>query len=328
MPALVLGPRTTLHELLVAYPALREQLAARAGLERLRQSSAVDRWARVVTLAEAAELTDVPWRRLAADVQALVAAAGTTPPEVAGAERTSGERSQRLEELHAIFADLERGVPLVTLAARLEAVFDGLGPGEAEQLEEAARVAGQTATHEPAAEAEPLTAPAPAGHPLATMRDEGAQVRRLCDGLREELDLLGGSPSRRRWRQARPMVVRLVERMTAVEARFRRQQQAWFPALAVHGQEGPAQLLAAAQAESLELVRRLRLAVARDDGRFVVEAGRRLLELLDDVLLTEEQVLEPLAERHLSEADWVVVRELEDGVGWTLIPAPPRWPPG
>jgi hypothetical protein len=59
---------------------------------------------------------------------------------------------------------------------------------------------------------------------------------------------------------------------------------------------------------------------------FVVETGTRLLDLPDDLLSIDEQVLVPLAERHLAAGDWAAVREMEDGLGWSLIPAPLPWP--
>ena len=111
-----------------------------------------------------------------------------------------------------------------------------------------------------------------------------------------------------------------------MESRVRREQQAWFPALAVLGADGPAALMRDRQAETLEALRRLRLAVARDDAGSAVENGVRLLDLLDDARGDEEQVLAPIAERALSPGDWAAVRELEDGVGWSLIAPPPPWP--
>jgi hypothetical protein len=80
------------------------------------------------------------------------------------------------------------------------------------------------------------------------------------------------------------------------------------------------------QSEALEALRRLRLAVAGDDAGSTVENGIRLLDLLGGLAATEEQVLAPIAERAFSPGDWAAVRELEDGVGWSLIAAPPPWP--
>ena len=166
----------------------------------------------------------------------------------------------------------------------------------------------------------------PEGHPLHSLRREGLQVEALSADLRVALERLGGSPSRRRWRAARPLVARLVDRLSGVEARFRREQQAWFPALEVLDVHGPEALLGDRQAEALESLRRLRLAVARDDAAFVVENGGRLLDLIGELLATEEEVLVPIAERRLAPGDWAAVREIEDGVGWQLIAPPPPWP--
>jgi DUF438 domain-containing protein len=121
-------------------------------------------------------------------------------------------------------------------------------------------------------------------------------------------------------------VSRLADRLSAVELRFRREQQAWFPALEVLGVEGPQALLAARQGEALETLRRLRLAVDRDDAPSVVESGMRLVDALEDLLAQDEGLLEPLALRRFSPEDWAAVRELEDGVGWGLIARPAPWP--
>ena len=122
------------------------------------------------------------------------------------------------------------------------------------------------------------------------------------------------------------MVRRLVDRVAQAECMFRRHQQAWFPALAVHGVEGLGTLLSGREAEALEVHRRVRLAVEGDDTAVVAEAGASLVKLITDLLGAMERIVVPLAERHLSEGDWVVVRELEDDVGFALIPEPPPWP--
>jgi hypothetical protein len=176
-----------------------------------------------------------------------------------------------------------------------------------------------------ATDADP-TAGCPPGHPLETLVREGRQVRRLVDELRGVLSRLGGAPSRRRWRAARPQVVRLVPTLSGIDLRFRRHQQAWCPALAVLGVEGPAVLLGEREAQALETIRRLRLAVDGDDGATVVEAGLQLVAQLDDILRIEDEVLAPLARRRFASGDWAAVRELEEGVGWSLIPPPPLWP--
>jgi DUF438 domain-containing protein len=165
----------------------------------------------------------------------------------------------------------------------------------------------------------------PSGHPLELLRREAELLRQLRLGLEAALARLGGSPTRRRWQQEEPLVERLVERLSGIELRFRREQQAWFPALGVHGVEGPQALLAARQQEALETLRRLRLAVERGDAAPAAEAAARFIAEVNDLLAQDERLLEPLAQRYFSAGDWAAVRELEDGVGWALL-RPPPWP--
>ena len=323
--ALVLGPRTTVWSVLETYPFLEAFLAGyHEQFGRLGTPAGRGRWARVASLEEVALAMDVTWRRLARDIAAEVTRAGGATPGVMGHAAVADGHDHRVDDLRDISARLEEGGSLLGLAKELERVMDGAAPVEWVSFERtAAEVAAserlvvrremESAAGLPADSV--LVAP-PEGHPLHSLRREGAQVETLCADLGVALDRLGGSPSGRRWRAARPLVARLVERLSGVEARFRREQQAWFPALEVLDVRGPAALLGDRQAEALESLRRLRLAVARDDAAFVVDTGARLLDLLG----------EQLAEQRLAVGDWVAVREIEDGVGWELIATPPPWP--
>jgi len=330
-----LGPRTTVFAVLEAYPFLEEFLYAyHAAFGRISHPGGRTGWARLTTLGDVAIEMDVTWRRLVRDVSAEVARVTGKEPPVSGARRAVASDDRRLTELREIAARLEDGGSLVELAAQMRDVTAGVDAKEAVALDRALAAAAaeaRTAADRSVRTAVGLAADTimsgpPEGHPLDSLRREGMQVRVLCAGLRAELERLGGSPSRRRWRAGRSLVARLVERLSGVESRIRREQQAWFPALAVLGAEGPAALMRDRQAEAFEALRRLRLTLARDDAGSAVENGLRLLDLLGDLAATEEQVLAPIAERSLSFGDWAAVRELEDGVGWSLIAAPPPWP--
>ena len=330
-----LGPRTTVFAVLQAYPFLDAFLLAyHPAFSRVSSPGGRTGWARMTTLGDVALEMDVSWRHLGRDVCAEVARVSGTEPSVSDARRALASDDRRLTELREIAARLEDGGSLVELAARLRDVTAGVDAKQAAALDRAlaaaageARAAAdrnvQTAVGLPADTV--ISAP-PEGHPLDSLRREAVQVRVLCEGLRAELESLGGAPSRSRWRAGRPLLARLVEGLSGVESRVRREQQAWFPALAVLGADGPAALMRDRQAETLEALRRLRLAVSRDDAGSAVENGVRLLDLLDALAATEEQVLAPIAARALTHGDWAAVRELEDGVGWALIAAPPPWP--
>ncbi len=331
---LVLGPRTTVWALLEAHPFLEAFLIGyHEQFRRLGTPEGRRRWARVASLEEVALAMNVTWRQLARDISAEVTRAGAGTPAVMGHAAVVGGDS-RVDDLRDIAARLEHGGSLLDLAREFERVMDGTVPAEREVFERtiadaaaAERLVVRREMEAAAGLPSDAVVFAPSeGHPLHSLRREGAQVEMLCADLRVALERLGGAPSRRRWRASRPLVARLVDRLSGVEVRFRREQQAWFPALAVLDVHGPAELLRDRQSEALESLRRLRLAVARDDAAFVVENGTRLLDLLGGLMTTEEQVLVPLAEQRLAAGDWAAVRELEDGVGWELIPPPPGWP--
>jgi hypothetical protein len=331
---ILIGPRTTVWTLLQAYPFLEAFLLARVrGFEALSEDHARTRWARVMTLGDVGVRLNVPWQQLVHEIAAEVERGVGRPARVADAPRRIVDDQRRLPELRDIVEGLEAGGSLLEMAERWRAVTSDLEEGESAALDTAlsesavgGRTAGVRAVQAAAgAGAGPLTPPPP-GHPLETLRREAGQVRQLSAGLKRELERLGGSATRRRWRLEKPLVARLVERLSEVELRFRREQQAWFPALEVHAVNGPQALLVSRQSEALETLRRLRLAVERDDAASVAEAGSRLVDTLEDLLAQDERLLEPLALRHFSTGDWAAVRELEDGVGWGLIPLPPAWP--
>jgi DUF438 domain-containing protein len=332
---ILIGPRTTVYALLQAYPFLERFLLARVdGFDRLTDERAATRWARVMTLNDIALKLDLPWRQMVRAIAVEVERETGRPPRAADAPRRIADDERRLGELRAIVAGLEEGRPLSEMADRWREATADLEQAETAALEAALsgeasadRDAGLLAATAAAREADESPAPEP-GHPLESLRREAELVRQLCAGLQEELGRLGGSPTRRRWQRERPLVARLADRLSSVELRYRREQQAWLPALRVYGVDGPQELLVARQGETLETLRRLRLAVEHDDAARAVEAGARLIAEIDDLLALDHRLLEPLARRHFSAGDWAAVRELEDGVGWALIAPPPPWPRG
>jgi hypothetical protein len=331
---ILIGPRTTVYSLLLAYPFLEPYLLARVrGFERLRDERARTRWARVMTLADVGVRLNLPWRQLVREIATEVEQGTGRQARVADAPQRVVDDERRVGELREIVEGLEAGASLLEMAARWREATGDLERAEVAALDSAlseAAVAGRSGGDRVARAADDpgdlaFAAPPP-GHPLEALRREARHILLLTSGLRAEMDRLGGSPPRRRWQLAKPLVSRLADRLSAVELRFRREQQAWFPALEVLGIEGPQALLESRQGDALETLRRLRLAVDRDDATSVVEAGTRLVDTLEDLLAQDEGLLEPLALRHFSSADWAAVRELEDGVGWGLIAPPRPWP--
>ena len=328
----VLGPRTTVHAVVTAWPDLAAFLRGldpafgRLGAARGRVS-----WARTATLGDVALEMNVSWRRLVRDIAAEVRRETGRAPLTVDDPRELGAGDARLEELRDIAAELERGGSLLELAARLDAVTAGTDAREAESLASALAEAvsgggsaGAVLSPAPAARWDVLDG-LPEGHPVESLAREGAQLGVLDAALGAELERLGGSPTRSRWRAARPLVTRLVGGFDGLELRVRREREAWLPVLERRGEADAARLVRDRQDDVLEALRLVRLALAADDALSVLEHGSALHARLQELASCEDQVLVPVAQRTLTLHEWVEVRALEDAVGWSLI-RPPRWP--
>lgn len=327
---LLVGPGTTVKALLDACPLLWEVLP---GLDPafavLRDRGRGERWARAVRVADVARDMDRDWRALVASLADEVARRRGGPAPF-GVTRSGDGRTPEgalVAALERLCEEVEAGCALDEAARRYEAlVTEAAARATTEPDLWRALDAGREGPRPAALEERDATAWRPAGHPLAALAAEGVEVRRLCAALRAAVGRLGASPSRSRWRRERGAFAGLAEALRGVEARCRRLRQAWLPALAIHGAEQAARLLAERQDAALEALRRLRLAAAGDDPEYAARRAAEAAALLEDVTRLEEEVLAPLAARRLAEQDWVAVRELEDATGWFLIPRPPRWP--
>ncbi len=243
-------------------------------------------------------------------------------------------RDPRLGELRDIVAELERGGSLLDLAARLDALTAGAAAGEAEVLVAALRedVGRRRPVRASAGRAVPR-APATCSTacPRATRRSRSAgralQVDVLAAALAAELERLGGSPSRGRWAAARPLVTRLVDGLQGLELRVRREREAWLPALERRGAGDAARLVRDRQDDVLERLRLMRLALARRRRRLGAGARpRAAAAACASSRCARSRCWCRSPQRVLTPREWAEVRRQEDGVGWSLIPAPPSWP--
>jgi DUF438 domain-containing protein len=278
---------------------------------------------------------DVTWRRLVRDLAAEVRRQTGEVALTSDDPREVDPRDPRVGQVRDIAAQLERGASLVELAARLNELTAGVDAREAESLEAALRGdAGEAGSRADDLLRSSLHATPgqdrldglPPGHPVECLRREGAQLAVLAAALRSQLDQLAGRPSARGWRAVRPAVAPLVKRLGLIELRVRREREAWLGIVGRRAGEDAGHLLRDRQDAVVDALELLRRGLARDDAVAVLEHGKLLLERMDELALSEEEVLVPLAEQTLTQRDWMELRGLEDAVGWALIPAPPPWP--
>ena len=333
---ILIGPRTTVFALLQAYPFLEPFLLARVrGFEALAEERARTRWARVMTLDDVGVRLNVPWLQLVREIAAEVERGTGRPARVAHAPRRIVDDERRLGELRDIVAGSRGG----RLAAR-----DGGALARRHGRPRARRRRPRWTRRSrrrpwPAGRPgyAPCCAAAESGDGTLARRRRGTRSRRCgarparsascATGLKGELERLGGSPTRRRWRLEKPLVSRLVGAALRGGAPLPARAAGLVPRAG-----GTRRRTARRRCSSPGRPRRWRRSAACASPSSATtrppsaETGARLVDALEDLLAQDERLLEPLALRHFSAGDWAAVRELEDGVGWGLIPAPPAWP--
>jgi hypothetical protein len=310
----MLARTTTVYELLTTYPFLTAFLADRdAALARLREPSSAGRWARVVTLGEVAVEMDVPWLELVRQIQAEVRRVTGVAPPIAGAGPP--DETGLGDDVRGLMRDLERGVPIDVLAARLDELTRGMGTDAvAALLEETAPASGAVL----AAELPGAHAALRPGHPIAALRRECGRLSGLADLVEEVVDGLGDPPEAARLNDARAPLLALLDRLHELDRQARRLRLAWFTTLESRVGPSVAALVSQRIAEALEAVARMRLAVCGDEPVAVAGQARTGVALVRRALAAEEELLVPAAFGALDDDDWEAVAEQERVIGWAL----------
>ena len=321
----MLSRTTTLYAVLEEYPFLEDFLVAfDNAFDRLAQPAQGTTWARVVTLAELATAMDLPWLEFLREIQREVRRVTGVAPPIVGEVPELPSDPRLGDDMRAILGELESGAPLDDLAERFDALTHGLNAEEAAALarqlgvidevsgQAIARSAGQSDDW-PAARLSLHP-----GHPVRALLGEGARLRGLATHVEEVVDGLGNPVRAERWRQARPALQSLLERLGELDRQARRLRLAWYPTLSNRGGLSVTALVDAELTEALDAVERSRAAAADDVPVFVVGATRRAIEMMRRALVAEEELLAPAAMRGLDDDDWEVVAEQERVVGWAL----------
>jgi uncharacterized protein len=329
-----LTARTTVHALLEEYPFAASFLrryghdaAAYAAPEARRKVG------RMVDMQQLAVAAGVPVSRLLADLQQHVAEATGEAPRVVSAPARESD-PQRRERFSAIMRELYDGAGLDEVKDRFGVLMeevhgeefaalqrdllaqDATGASIERLFREHTRVFGDRNGAEVVA---------PEGHPLHTLQAEVRALGKIAARLRVALEGLGRASSPT-WRQLRPRVERLIERLVESERHLCRMERLVLPRLRAGGSSAPARLVETAYADLRTLLPKTRDAVAQGSREATLELGTSLLAVIDEIVYKEARILLPLADERLADADWREIRAAEPAYGWAFVTAPPPWP--
>jgi hypothetical protein len=322
----VLARTTTLYALLEEYPFLEDFLVAfHHAFDRLAQPAPGRSWARVVTLAELATAMNLPLLEFLREVQREVQRVTGVAPTIVGEALESPPDPRLRDDLSTILRELESGAPLDDLAERFDALTHGLNAEETAALArklgliDAASGQGLASAAGQSADWSVARLALYPGHPVRALLGEGARLRGLATHVDEVVDGLGSPMGAERWREARPALQSLLERLGGLERQARRLRLAWYPTLSNRGGLSVTALVDAELTEALDAVERSRAAAAHDDAAFAAAVTRHATEMMRRALVAEEELLAPAALRCLDDDDWEVVAEQERVVGWALV---------
>jgi hypothetical protein len=321
----MLARTTTLYALLEEYPYLEDFFTGfHEAFGRLAERVSGRAWARVVTVAELATAMNLPWLDFLRQVQAEVRRVSGVAPAIAGDPLGPTPDARVKDDLRALLRELECGASLEDLVKRVDALTRGLDAegvaALARDLEGADRASGQGMA---AAAGQSADWPAARlslypGHPARALLDEGALLRGLATHIEEVLDGLGNPVGIERWREARPVLGTLLERLGELERQARRLRLAWYTTISSRGGHSVTALVEEELSEALDAVRRSRAAASKEDAALAVGVTRQAMELVRRVLVSQEVLLVPAAMRSLDDDDWEAVAEQERVVGWAL----------
>lgn len=324
-----LNSRTTIHELITAFPFLTEDLpAAYPKFAPLRNPALRSVMARVATVERAAGIAGVPVEQLLRDIAGLIRKGAGVEVPMDVQEPPAG-RQEKIDALKDIIRRLHDGAPLEEARRAFEAAVGQAAPEEIAEMEQALLREGM-----PVQEIQRLCdvhvgvfrgsldgqalPEAPPGHPVATYMAENRAIEQAAN----------------RWaglcRQPEPPEAELagaLDELARVEVHYTRKENQLFPALERHGFTGPSTVMWAVHDNIRGQIKAMRRAVAQGDRSSVAAGGLELARQITEMIYKEEKILFPTALSMLEEAEWARIRTGDDAIGYVFVTPGSAWKP-
>ncbi|MHB8844751.1 MAG: DUF438 domain-containing protein [Nitrospirota bacterium] len=338
-----LNANTKIDDLLREYPFLMEFLVSRSPKFKLLESAVMRKTVgKVATLSQAASIGGIGLDVLLKDIAEEItkrtgAVVSIGSAEAAGAPVMDADARQEL--LKDIIRDLHKGVEMSVLKHRFHELIKDIDPSEIAKMEQRLMAEGM-----PESEVKRLCdvhvevfkeslsaqdAPVvPPGHPLHTSMLENRALESILHELDHVLAKLGDAPDKAAFGAAQAGLVKIVERLAAIDLHYLRKENQLFPVLEVHGITGPSQVMWALHDDIRVAVKSAKAGVRDSLVPDVVNTLRYLAKALRDMVYKEEHILFPMAKDLLTDAEWRKVRQGEEEIGYAWITPEAGWTAG
>ena len=158
------------------------------------------------------------------------------------------------------------------------------------------------------------------GHPIHTFKYENF-------ALTEALKLLEGAVADLPGEGALSRARAHLEQVGQVEKIYLRKENLLFPVLERHGVTGPSKVMWGSHDKIRVQLKGLRQALLRGQGQGARELLPPLADEIRQMIYKEEHILYPTALKMLSDAEWALIRDGSDEIGYCLVRPGDQWEP-
>jgi DUF438 domain-containing protein len=337
-----IGSSTKLDDLLKKYPFLLDFLAGLSPrFARLRNPVLRKTVGRVANLHQVAGFGDIPFPELLLKIQTEIKRAVGEEVEVESdgtAPAPVDAKDARQEVLKDIIRELHEGGDLEEQKRRFAELIKDVRPTEISEMEQKLIEEGLPETEvkrlcdvhvqvfKESLEGQPLPSAIP-GHPLHTLTEENRALEKILARLKGLLDKIKPDDSGTALASVRDEAKSALEDLAQVEKHYLKKENQLFPLLESKGVSGPSKVMWAIHDDIRMMIREFRALLADEKAEELVTTGRRLAEMMADMVYKEEKILYPMSLETLDEKDWARVKKGEEEIGYAWVAPGAGWKP-
>ncbi|MGB7296609.1 MAG: DUF438 domain-containing protein [Candidatus Aminicenantales bacterium] len=337
-----IGAKTKVDDLIKKYPFLLDSLAGFSPrFSKLRSPILRKTIGRVATLQQVAGFGDMALpdllqkiqgeiRRLAKE-EAIIETGDYAPEPIVA-------KDARHEVLKDIIRELHRGGGVEEQKKRFAELIKDVSPTEISEMEQKLIEEGlpeeeikrlcdvHVQVFRESLEDQPLPAAIP-GHPLHTLTAENRALEKILDEFEGLLERFSHGEKDSDLEKIRDDFRFVLGRLAAVEKHYLRKENQLFPLLEARGVSGPSKVMWAIHDDVRAMLGEFRDLLAAGKGSDLISVGRRLAEMMTDMIYKEEKILLPMSLETLTDEDWIRVRSGEEEIGYAWVTPGTEWEP-
>ena len=334
-----ISPKTTISQLLDAYPFLLDYLAAyNPRFELLKKKVMRATMGKMATLERVAGIGGIPLDTLMKDIAVEIKAqTGATVAVEAETSPVSAPDPEKTAALKAILLDLHDGAPFDDLKKRFDELIEGVEPMEIVAMEqelikegipteEVKRLSDLHVDLFKDALGESVIPVTPDGHPVHTFIEENKVFTNAVADLDLLLQQLKIDSSPENFTELSSQLKKALDTLSRVEIHYQRKENQLFPYLEEQGITAPPQVMWAVHDDIRAKIKRTLKAFDNQDLTAFIDIGAECGKAIGDMVYKEEHILFPISLETLDEANWVAIRKGEQDIGYAFAEPAADWP--